>query len=236
MQISFQSTGEVSVATLPPPPAIGWDTSGIQGASASVGKVLDGLDGAFIEQASDVAGAGASVGRFPRRWTSLASPSGCEPLFASPEVSVVTLPPPPANGYDASGIECTTVPTSRPTTTPPRRLFLQRISCAPANPLRLFPMRRQEHQARANKHANPTATIRIYEEDDLASVLAEEEQPLVLVLDCIQDPHNLGACLRTADAAGCDLVVMPKDKTALSLRYRDPCRLWRCGERCPSPG
>lgn len=75
-------------------------------------------------------------------------------------------------------------------------------------------MRRQEHQARANKHSNPTATIRIYEEDDLASLLAEKSNPLVLVLDCIQDPHNLGACLRTADAAGCDLVVMPKDKTA----------------------
>ncbi|WP_051945570.1 23S rRNA (guanosine(2251)-2'-O)-methyltransferase RlmB [Verrucomicrobium sp. BvORR106] len=75
-------------------------------------------------------------------------------------------------------------------------------------------MRRQENQARANKHSNPTASIRIYEEDDLASVLADKPNPMVLILDCIQDPHNLGACLRTADAAGCDLVVMPKDKTA----------------------
>ena len=75
-------------------------------------------------------------------------------------------------------------------------------------------MRRQENQARANKHANTNNAITLYEEDDLATLLAEKPNPLVLVLDCIQDPHNLGACLRTADAAGCDLVIMPKDKTA----------------------
>jgi 23S rRNA (guanosine2251-2'-O)-methyltransferase len=38
--------------------------------------------------------------------------------------------------------------------------------------------------------------------------------PLILVLDGVQDPHNLGACLRTADAAGVDLVILPKDKSA----------------------
>jgi len=38
--------------------------------------------------------------------------------------------------------------------------------------------------------------------------------PFVLVLDGVTDPHNLGACLRTADAAGVNLVIMPKDKSA----------------------
>lgn len=38
--------------------------------------------------------------------------------------------------------------------------------------------------------------------------------PLILVLDGITDPHNLGACLRTADAAGVHLVIAPKDKSA----------------------
>jgi len=38
--------------------------------------------------------------------------------------------------------------------------------------------------------------------------------PLVLVLDGIQDPHNLGACLRTAEAAGVHLVVICKDRSA----------------------
>lgn len=36
--------------------------------------------------------------------------------------------------------------------------------------------------------------------------------PLVLVLDGVQDPHNLGACLRTANAAGADAVVIPRDR------------------------
>jgi 23S rRNA (guanosine2251-2'-O)-methyltransferase len=39
-----------------------------------------------------------------------------------------------------------------------------------------------------------------------------DEVPLLLVLDGVQDPHNLGACLRTADAAGVHAVVTPKDR------------------------
>ncbi|MCJ8170239.1 23S rRNA (guanosine(2251)-2'-O)-methyltransferase RlmB [Atopomonas sediminilitoris] len=38
--------------------------------------------------------------------------------------------------------------------------------------------------------------------------------PLLLVLDGVTDPHNLGACLRTADAAGAHAVIIPKDKSA----------------------
>jgi 23S rRNA (guanosine2251-2'-O)-methyltransferase len=38
--------------------------------------------------------------------------------------------------------------------------------------------------------------------------------PLVLVLDGVQDPHNLGACLRTADAAGVACVIVPRDRAA----------------------
>lgn len=41
-----------------------------------------------------------------------------------------------------------------------------------------------------------------------------EGAPLLLVLDGITDPHNLGACLRTADAAGVQAVIVPKDKSA----------------------
>ena len=49
---------------------------------------------------------------------------------------------------------------------------------------------------------------------DVDSLLkdARENIPFILVLDGLQDPHNLGACLRTADAAGVDGIVIPKDR------------------------
>lgn len=70
--------------------------------------------------------------------------------------------------------------------------------------------------ARENRHAKSLghAQVRFYEEDDLAHLLDGKKDPLVLILDCIQDPHNLGACLRTADAAGVTCVLLPKDKSA----------------------
>lgn len=50
-------------------------------------------------------------------------------------------------------------------------------------------------------------------EDDLRSLLQQlDEPPLLLVLDGVQDPHNLGACMRTAEAAGVHAVVTPKDR------------------------
>ena len=45
-------------------------------------------------------------------------------------------------------------------------------------------------------------------------VNAKSEPCLILVLDGVQDPHNLGACLRSADAAGVDAVVAPADRSA----------------------
>ena len=50
--------------------------------------------------------------------------------------------------------------------------------------------------------------------DDLLDALPGNEVPLLLVLDGITDPHNLGACLRVADGAGVHAVVAPKDRAA----------------------
>lgn len=53
-----------------------------------------------------------------------------------------------------------------------------------------------------------------YEEDDLYELVQKVKDPLVLVLDGVTDPHNLGACLRSCDAAGVSALVIPKDNSA----------------------
>jgi 23S rRNA (guanosine2251-2'-O)-methyltransferase len=51
-------------------------------------------------------------------------------------------------------------------------------------------------------------------EEQLHEQLATASDPLLLALDGVQDPHNLGACLRTADACGVLAVVVPRDRSA----------------------
>ena len=66
-------------------------------------------------------------------------------------------------------------------------------------------------------HQGAVAAIRPlkpWDEQDLISALTRFANPLLLVLDGVTDPHNLGACLRTADAAGVAAVVLPKDRSA----------------------
>ena len=50
--------------------------------------------------------------------------------------------------------------------------------------------------------------------DSLDEILEGVEKPLLLVLDGVTDPHNLGACLRVANAAGAHAVMAPKDRAA----------------------
>lgn len=58
------------------------------------------------------------------------------------------------------------------------------------------------------------APAKTYSEHDLTLLVENPAtKPLFLILDGVQDPHNLGACLRTADAAGVDAVIAPKDKS-----------------------
>ena len=59
------------------------------------------------------------------------------------------------------------------------------------------------------------AQAQVYREGDLEELLdGLNEAPFLLILDGVTDPHNLGACLRTADAAGVHAVITPKDKSA----------------------
>lgn len=67
--------------------------------------------------------------------------------------------------------------------------------------------------ARLQQGASHEAAGQTSESDMMAMVVAAE-RPLLLILDGVTDPHNLGACLRSADAAGVTAVVFPKDKSA----------------------
>jgi 23S rRNA (guanosine2251-2'-O)-methyltransferase len=67
------------------------------------------------------------------------------------------------------------------------------------------------HQGVVARYAAP----KLWAENELEGLIeAAGGKALVLVLDEVQDPHNLGACLRSAAAAGVTAVVIPKDKSA----------------------
>jgi len=91
----------------------------------------------------------------------------------------------------------------------------QGIEIHPANRARL------QQMGGDSRHQGVVAEIRRSQvlDDGALRTLVEErltaDQPLLLlVLDGVQDPHNLGACLRTADAAGVDVVVVPRHGAA----------------------
>ncbi|RYL29513.1 23S rRNA (guanosine(2251)-2'-O)-methyltransferase RlmB [Acinetobacter piscicola] len=66
-------------------------------------------------------------------------------------------------------------------------------------------------------HQGVVAAVRphpVLNEKDLEQLLSTEQQPLLLALDHITDPHNLGACIRTAAAMGVSAVIVPRDRSA----------------------
>jgi len=68
-----------------------------------------------------------------------------------------------------------------------------------------------DHQGVVVEHA---AYVRSNDKDLISHLQSRSEPWLILVLDGVQDPHNLGACLRSADAAGVDAVIAPTDRSA----------------------
>jgi 23S rRNA (guanosine2251-2'-O)-methyltransferase len=87
-----------------------------------------------------------------------------------------------------------------------------RVAVADASSARL------DELARGAVHQGVLAEVRRsldLAEVDLPSLIQSiEGVPLVLVLDGVQDPHNLGACLRSADALGAHAVMIPRDRAA----------------------
>lgn len=84
-------------------------------------------------------------------------------------------------------------------------------------PVRFVDRERLERKASGN-HQGVVAMVRearVYRENDLYELLDNlSEAPFLLMLDSITDPHNLGACLRSADAAGVHAVIVPRDNSA----------------------
>ena len=75
-----------------------------------------------------------------------------------------------------------------------------------------------DQKAQGENHQGVIAVVmppKHYQEGDLPALFEKAgRKACFLVLDNVTDPHNLGACLRTADAAGVTAVIVPKDKSA----------------------
>ena len=79
-------------------------------------------------------------------------------------------------------------------------------------------LKKTDLQKQADSHKTQGVAVRYkssakVEGKSLEDIL-QKENVFLLVLDGVTDPHNLGACLRTADAAGVDAVIVPKDRAA----------------------
>ncbi|RKS84728.1 23S rRNA Gm-2251 2'-O-methyltransferase [Orbus hercynius] len=84
-------------------------------------------------------------------------------------------------------------------------------------PVKLVDKKWLDEQTSNGVHQGIVARIkegRNYHENDLPDLLSQHLEPLILILDGVTDPHNLGACIRTADAAGVNFIIVPKDKSA----------------------
>ncbi len=93
--------------------------------------------------------------------------------------------------------------------------FAANVERAGARLMRV-PATRLEGMAGGGRHQGVVARVEAQSKKQTLEELLESLQtaPLLLVLDGITDPHNLGACLRVANAAGANAVVAPKDRAA----------------------
>lgn len=83
-------------------------------------------------------------------------------------------------------------------------------------PVRFLPRVELDRMAGSGSHQGVVAVTSNKQYNDLDDLIAAKraEHALIVVLDGVEDPHNLGAILRTADAAGADGVVIPERRAA----------------------
>ena len=83
-------------------------------------------------------------------------------------------------------------------------------------PVKFLPRTELDEMAGTGAHQGVVAVTSSKQYSDLEDVIGAKrgEKALIVVLDGVEDPHNLGAILRTADAAGADGVVIPERRAA----------------------
>ena len=83
--------------------------------------------------------------------------------------------------------------------------------------------RNSKHKLKpAPRHSYGPTIVHLENEDDLFDLIDRTENPLILILEGVQDPHNLGACLRTASGADVTAVLAPvKGACGITPTVRD---------------
>jgi 23S rRNA (guanosine2251-2'-O)-methyltransferase len=92
-----------------------------------------------------------------------------------------------------------------------RNAEVENAASAAGIPVKKVPRARIEDLARGGAHQGVAAVVGPYPYTDLDEILTAPD-PLIVVLDSVTDPRNLGAVLRAADGAGAIGVVIPKDR------------------------
>jgi len=89
------------------------------------------------------------------------------------------------------------------------------IAIAERAKVRLMRVGKERLNGFGDRHQGVVAMVNLKNlATELDDVLEGKDQPFLLVLDGVTDPHNLGACLRVANAAGAHAVIAPKDRAA----------------------
>jgi 23S rRNA (guanosine2251-2'-O)-methyltransferase len=98
-----------------------------------------------------------------------------------------------------------------------RATQIEQLAQAASRPIERVDARRFEAQLGKVVHQGVMAQVlplQPWREEDLYTAIGSASAPLLLALDGVQDPHNLGACLRTADACGVLALIVPRDRAA----------------------
>ncbi len=89
------------------------------------------------------------------------------------------------------------------------------LKYAESRDVKISILRRNEMDERfpKDKHQGIVAFVEDYEYVEIEDILEDNDNPFIVILDGLEDPHNLGAILRTAEATNVDCVVIPKNRS-----------------------